>query len=797
MKRPKRKVTPKISEPSPEPNPITTATTLREEGNVLYKAGKLLEACKKYQEAVKLTPNDSAPSRNLSASLYELGKYNQCIARANYALALVEREGASDMHVQARKLEQRIGKATIHDYHVSDADQRMRRLELLKELQRYRPSMFTTTEYFTVGHDVVTSLFDGDILNESKLGLESVSFFFGGAGDARNVLQTIIDVADQENTKQAPHRTYHFTVNDIAKSSIARNLIIWMLLEDLSHLDMDSYEGTMILNTIFFIYMSTMMPAYAFEQLNQTIERALDALRNEEQPLKWLYLHHTDIPQYSEALRDWQGKARDIFTSKEIIDKVAGAMLFKTDAEYLQPSEAVFLKERKLYLGAAVLFPAQEILDRQDPTMAELIQNSRSSHKEKVSLFKKHLQENWHFNTTLMDVDWCKDLPRKRGEFDVSFDPFESVRHFPTDEMVMKPRNPNRLFDHFAPLFKQIAKSIKFLRGRMQVEALLGDYVDVTEKIQFGLYADAGSAADGEGVSQSRPETFPTLYDRVHLSNVPDYMGGHLSTFLYAMPLLRRCLSSYVKANCLRNSSSFNTVLDYLSEYQLITNDSQLQQLAQVRIRIRENNEITWPMADYSYYVWAQASPNSFSQLMPRAEFTKWFYGLFFRLTLPFQQQLLPYYEVIFSPLNLTILFRLIPHMVSLGYPAHWLSEVLNNIISNHVLTTARPPRTKPMRAIDIDRPHPLRKLCTAPFSYELATLAQLFQPLLPFLPTLPQPTNPPPRIGINIPPPRPQPQRTCLHSIQARPTIRPQNLIPIPDIIIQRDRLLQQRAEQ
>lgn len=89
--------------------------------------------------------------------------------------------------------------------------------------------------------------------------------------------------------------------------------------------------------------------------------------------------------------------------------------------------------------------------------------------------------------------------------------------------------------------------------------------------------------------------------------------------------------------------------------------------------------------------------------------------------------------KIIFSPLNLCVLLRLITQLRGFGYPSHWLSEPLLNIIHNTVITTARPPRTKPMRPADVKREYRDRKLCTAPFAHELGTLAQFFSHLLPF----------------------------------------------------------------
>ncbi|KAE8445339.1 hypothetical protein EG329_013461 [Mollisiaceae sp. DMI_Dod_QoI] len=200
------------------------------------------------------------------------------------------------------------------------------------------------------------------------------------------------------------------------------------------------------------------------------------------------------------------------------------------------------------------------------------------------------------------------------------------------------------------------------------------------------------------------------------------------------MPIVRRSPAANLRANCLRNSDSFSDVEDYLSEYQLIPDVTTLKALTQVAVLVRGNTELPYPLADFTFYSWCQPTiKHDFSSLLPRKAFTKWFYALFFRLALPFEQDIFQHSKVIHSPLNLTILFRLITHLQTLGYPSHWMSELLNNIVENKVTTTARPPRTKPLRPADVRREYRSRHLCTSPFAQEMATLARLFQPLLPF----------------------------------------------------------------
>jgi hypothetical protein len=136
-----------------------------------------------------------------------------------------------DVQAQIEKLKQRMAKAKIHNNDVSEADQRQRRQEVIMNLPRYRPSMFSTTEYYSVGHDVVTSLYVNDTFEKFSPDSESISLFVGGVGDARNALQTITVLAQHEAHGTTPERRYHLTLNDIHKTALARDLIVCILLD--------------------------------------------------------------------------------------------------------------------------------------------------------------------------------------------------------------------------------------------------------------------------------------------------------------------------------------------------------------------------------------------------------------------------------------------------------------------------------------------------------------------------------------------------------------------------------------
>ncbi len=238
--------------------------------------------------------------------------------------------------------------------------------------------MFMTTEYFTVGHDFVTSIFEPDYFQAFAPDARQVSFFLGGVGDASTMLQTVAVISEAERLKSSPKRNYHFTVNDIAKSALARNIVVWMLLERVS-MAVDADERELVLNAVFFVYISTMKPRYAFEMLEETILKAIGVLEKGVSPLKWLFFHKRDSPSYIAALKHWLGEGKEIFTSSEIIDKVSDKMRGIT----WMNAGTIYNNEKSLYLDAAVLFPSKKVLELHDPDFLALME--RYSRKPKIT----------------------------------------------------------------------------------------------------------------------------------------------------------------------------------------------------------------------------------------------------------------------------------------------------------------------------------------------------------------------------------------------------------------------------
>lgn len=229
----------------------------------------------------------------------------------------------------------------------------------------------------------------------------------------------------------------------------------------------------------------------------------------------------------------------------------------------------------------------------------------------------------------------------------------------------------------------------------------------------------------------SQPEgTYPQVYDRIHLSNVPDYIGGTFTSYLYALQMTHRDRTSYITSTCLRNPPRFNTVAEFDAEYVALHTEKDLESL--FHVRMKPNYDVFMPMCPYNQWYHRTVS-REYKDLVPRAKLQTWLYRLFFKTALPAEKRMILDNELIYSPLNLTYFFRLCGHLHSIGYPAHWLSEVISSILSGTVTTTARPPRSEPLRPQEIDAMQKPLTQSVAPFTAELSTLAAMWQPLLPF----------------------------------------------------------------
>lgn len=299
----------------------------------------------------------------------------------------------------------------------------------------------------------------------------------------------------------------------------------------------------------------------------------------------------------------------------------------------------------------------------------------------------------------------------------------------------------------------------------MKIEACIGDISSVLEQTRYSIVGHR-SAVDGakEHVNSdtsgreelpsrppqlksqpgSRPAMYeyPQLYDRIHLSNIPDYIGGTLTTFLDALPVLHTGNLFYVTANCLRNPPRFKSVAHFNNEYIALSSPAGLEKAFHVRMApYNPDPRHPAPVAEYLKWHRYQQS-KTLSDRMSRSDIETWLYRLFLAISIPARRQM-QHESLIYSPTNLTIFVRLCCHLRDVGYPAHWIGGVLASILSGEITTRARPPRSVPLKIREVKTETSLISQSTRPFVAELSSLLRIWEPVLPF--GIPSANIPPP----------------------------------------------------
>ncbi len=358
------------------------------------------------------------------------------------------------------------------------------------------------------------------------------SFFFGGVGDARHLYATLIGIATREQARpDLPEKKYHFTINDIKAPAIARDFLVLLLLHDLSELqDLSSDEGTLILATLFYLFLAPIMPGYVFDRLQRTVSDAIDRLNNDKLLPSWIYINEIHKTSLCKALTSWQDEvSRTWDTSTMIKFTLRSILRSRQNRAGLLP--AMFPEElptptgcsheQETFRQAAVFFPPAT-LERRDASLQKLL--LKTNIRPHINKIKAYLIKEWRTNVTLIDAEWeksrladSKKSSSRSEDVDVDTEQFSLVEKLYSESGLTKPTNPTRLYDYIAPFFVKVAAAIKQLKGRMIIEAVCGEFAAVMEQIRYGLL----DHRHPEQISNEGSPEFPCKYDKIYMSNIP------------------------------------------------------------------------------------------------------------------------------------------------------------------------------------------------------------------------------------------------------------------------------------
>lgn len=541
-----------------------------------------------------------------------------------------------------------------------------------------------------------------------------------------------------------PDQRLHFTILDHKPAVLARDLIIFALLDEvaqsgvamnvLRHSSPEKYAQVKeTLSVVSYLYLTQVMPAYAWERLQKTIKRLLDAFERHEQPITWVHVPPVVHQSVSRTLLSWQTEPTGPYATQRFRhltwdQNIAQAFIAE------QPECLPELKfDHRLFVDFQVVLPEAHILNKQDPELAKMLSAYRKSRgdtkaKERIS---EQIDGTWRSNVTLIDVEWENDKAEdeERQTPDMSFTPF-AVAESLVPALGSIPGSWNLKGDTvltYAEFFWSMTTDvISSLGGRLMVEVRLGEMADVLERTRY------------QALERSPTDKGPCKYSVIHMSNIPDYVGGSLTSFLYGSPLLERGEGTGLTSCVLRNPPRWASVDQFLAEYlhmydrNLIRSHFHLKLSAATPEGVDDFTGPPFPLMQYLLWEHIEPKKMTFEQLMPKPTLTHWLHALFLKLCLPYPRAKHDF-TLVYAPLNLTVFLRLLVHVADLGYPAHWLSALVNALLEGEIVTTARAPRRLVLRPEDVDAVHPSRKMCTKPWALELATLVSLWQGVLPF----------------------------------------------------------------
>ncbi|KAF2494790.1 hypothetical protein BU16DRAFT_540038 [Lophium mytilinum] len=739
---------------------VTDLTDHRERGNALYKGGKLIQAIDAYKRACSASPEDARPLSNLSASYFETGEYDNSIKSAEAALQLLK---SPDDPLRAR-LWTRISKAHMHADRWKEAEKASRELAVTDDdglksalehairvekdietrapqgmftyasnvtqiLPRYMPSMLSRPEYYNVGHDDCSPLLDPAIMMDPPF-KETLTAMFGGIGDARHLYTTIAAVTLWEEQMKKNMRTpkYHFTCVDLKAPTMARLLIMLLLINRLPA-NRSSDTAQQINSTAFYVFVAPIMPVYAHQQLQKTITLAIDILEGRRTPPKWITIYELDRPALVDALKSWQLNTAAACTTAKMATIAA-----KGFESFDDPVPDGCELEHRYYGSSAMLLPPPTLLTDRERSFVDALKHSVNDSEESdtaLVTFSEYLAQNWKPNVTLVDIDAISPP----FEMDLMYNPFRvlgaQLWHVPPKEL-------HQLFDYWKGFFVELSQAISSLRDRIVIELITGEATQILEHLKYKTLPHRRSKT----IDLVNPASYPWRYDRIHLSNIPDYVGGPLTTFLYSIPVNDPDRDPYITSNVLRNNPAYGDTKNFdtfFNENLCLYDSKDLLKTMKVEktrnILEPRDDKVKFDLSRYACWKRPDQKRMKFADLMERPSLEKWVYSIFMKITIPYPRALTESNNrsLIYSPHNVSIMFKLLIHLSEIGYPAHWLAAILSNILSGKITTRARPPRSCPLNIAETKVNRPIRTTTVAPFVADMRTQTAIWLPLMPF----------------------------------------------------------------
>ncbi|KZV73527.1 hypothetical protein PENSPDRAFT_648877 [Peniophora sp. CONT] len=681
---------------------------------------------------------------------------------------------------------------------VGEAEKRRAQVDIARLPVTKRYFEGAIMEYFMMGHDDLFSIVDGygpEIKAPLKLDeipeemLSKLAFFFGGVGDARHVYASMIGLDRAFGKLSASKRDVakgHLTLSDVHPTVICRDLLVLMLLHRLVQGQLSSEEEYGVKIALHYVFCLHLIPNAGLKWVTEAIGD-LRKMLSETPPSTpdWLYIPEDAAPQLMVILDAWDPwpasrTAEDIITiahyqpnpdnqdenqsrmprlgtvtklqrqiKQDSVEKLQDISASKRESRNRVPEE-VSTPQRVIedlwYSVTDTFVPPKDILDQLPATSrlwkyinaAKPVKQPRRSLETMIDAVFKETFENYGANRTFFDPISCKTPRLNFGgwtyiqeddylQYSVRYLEKANTRFRLKPSPVCQDDAAAAAFGTSCTFFEAVAKAWKELQGKLTFDILLGDM-----NSQLALTRTSASR---------RPEHIPCKYTRMWLSNVPDYTHGIMNQIICALPSLQEHRQAEIASNCLLHTGSF--MLDpnaYCYTYALLHPKEVPTYLncAVRELRPFGAERIGWNSEERKL---------KFESIPPREDVIRWLTRLLMNIVWPVDasrpQQMTLMGSGVRHTMNLNAFVILLLHLPTIGYPAHWLSDFAQSLLSNNVWSDAdffEGPLPIPTHYSTKRVPN--RRLWLAPWITELSTILSLAAPILPFPLTLASSTD-------------------------------------------------------
>ena len=389
-----------------------------------------------------------------------------------------------------------------------------------------------------MGHDEAEPLLKGKFLKDfvASSGDRDLAFLYCGIGDARNMYATMLaaatttqkEVLEQLSATKARVRSLHLTALDLKAPALAKILIMFDLVDQYNLARHDETQGTekSIAQAMAYIYIGNFYPPVVHDMIQTSLARLIGLLERGERALPWVFIPEQSRASIIRYLKQWKGpavNAHDQKTARRIFESIRNEEnMMKQRMRFGNMPDRVprGCEDDKIFIDKlAILEPPKDFVSGDEPELRKFLDSVKSGAPSAVTSLDEYLSKHWKMNVTLLDMEWMsmfgdpKAPPTAREEEIFSclaIDAIQEVEHV-TDKLAglsMLSHKRASVIERFCYFFCQLADAIQELSPVMTVELISGEVADVMEKLNYHCYDD-------------RLQTFPTKFDRIHLSNIP------------------------------------------------------------------------------------------------------------------------------------------------------------------------------------------------------------------------------------------------------------------------------------